>query len=321
MIKTHDLTKYYGELTAVDKVSFEIGSGEIVGLLGHNGAGKTTIMKMLTGYLEPSAGSFSIDELDIAEQRTSVQAKIGYLAENCPVYPDMSVIGYLEYAAGLRGLTESEATAAIRDAIEKTKLAEKALKTINTLSRGYRQRVGVAQAILNKPEILILDEPTNGLDPSQIQQMREMIIELGRDSTVILSTHIMQEVHAMCDRVLIIKDGRLALDSTLDNLQKGRRLLLTIDQQPDLARSKIGRIEGVRSLSPLTNDGSRFQYALEMDDSDTPLDEAAAPVAKALIDMDFKIYALYPEKRDLDTVFREINSGDGKLEGGKVNAA
>ena len=321
MIKTHDLTKFYGDLTAVDKVSFEIGSGEIVGLLGHNGAGKTTIMKMLTGYLEPSSGSVNIDDLDIAEQRIEVQAKIGYLAENCPLYPDMSVIGYLEYAAGLRGLSESQSNLAIRDAIEKTKLADKAMQTVNTLSRGYRQRVGVAQALLNKPEILILDEPTNGLDPTQIQQMREMIIELGRDSTVILSTHIMQEVHAVCDRVLIIKDGRLALDSTLADLQKGRRLLLTVDQNPDSANSKISRIGGVRSISPLSNDGARYQYGLEMEDSGTPLDEAAAPVAKALIDLDFKIFALYPEKRDLDTVFREINSSDGVLKGGQVNAA
>ncbi len=321
MIKTHDLTKKYGDLTAVDNVSFEIGSGEIVGLLGHNGAGKTTIMKMLTGYLEPSSGSVTIDDLDIAEQRIDVQAKIGYLAENCPVYPDMSVIGYLEYAAELRGLSESQSSPAIRYAIEKTKLADKAMQTINTLSRGYRQRVGVAQAILNKPEILILDEPTNGLDPTQIQQMREMIIELGRESTIILSTHIMQEVHAVCDRVLIIKDGRSALDSTLADLQKGRRLLLTSDQNPDSANRKISRIDGIRSISPLTNDGARYQYGLEMEDSDTPLDEAAAPVAKALIDMDFRIYALYPEKRDLDTVFREINSSDGDLNGGQVNAA
>ncbi len=320
MIKTNKLTKYYGELTAVDKVSFEIGSGEIVGLLGHNGAGKTTIMKMLTGFLEPSAGSIVIDDLDIAENLNAVQAKIGYLAENCPLYLDMSVIGYLDYVAGLRGLMDSESNQAVRDVIDKTMLTDKATQTISTLSRGYRQRVGVAQAILNQPEILILDEPTNGLDPTQIQQMRDMIIELGKHSTVILSTHIMQEVHALCDRVLIIRDGRLALDSALADLEKGRRLLLTVDRTPDIARGRLAQISGVRSVEHLSTDGQFNQYGLEMNDSTIPMAEAAAPVAKALVGMDFKIYALTPEKRDLETVFSEINSGDSEVIGGQVNA-
>ncbi len=321
MIKTNNLTKYYGELTAVDKVSFEIGSGEIVGLLGHNGAGKTTIMKMLTGFLEPSAGSIVIDNLDIAENLNKVQAKIGYLAENCPLYLDMSVIGYLDYAAGLRGLIGSESNNMVRDAINKTMLADKATQIISTLSRGYRQRVGVAQAILNRPEILILDEPTNGLDPSQIQQMREMIIELGKHSTVILSTHIMQEVHAVCDRVLIIRDGRLALDSALVELEKSRRLLLTIDRTPDIARGRLAQINGVMSVEHVFTDGQLNQYGLEMNDSAIPIAEAAAPLAKALVGMDFKIYALTPEKRNLETVFSEINSSDSELIGGQVNAA
>jgi len=321
MIKTNNLSKYYAELTAVDNVSFEIGSGEIVGLLGHNGAGKTTIMKMLTGFLEPSSGCIIIDNLNIAENLNEVQAKIGYLAENCPLYLDMSVIGYLDYAAGLRGLMGSESNRAVRDAIDKTMLTDKATQTISTLSRGYRQRVGVAQAILNRPEILILDEPTNGLDPTQIQQMRDMIIELGKHSIVILSTHIMQEVHAVCDRVLIIRNGRLALDSTLADLEKGRRLLLTVDRTPDIARGKIAQINGVRSVQHLFTDGQLNQYGLEMNESSIPIAEAAAPVAKALVDMDFKVYALTPEKRDLEAVFSEINSSDSDIIGGQINAA
>ncbi len=314
MIETQNLTKFYDEFKAVDDVSFNIRSAEIVGLLGHNGAGKTTIMKMLTGYLEPSSGSVLVGSLDIAEQREEIQKQIGYLPENCPVYPDMTVVDFLDYAAGLKGLRGIDSIQAVRAAIDRMELRDKAGQTIQTLSRGYRQRVGVAQAILTKPAILILDEPTNGLDPSQIQHMREMIIEMGRTSTVILSTHILREVQAVCDRVLIIREGRLAMDSRIEDLEKGQRLLLVIDKSPDDATGALSRIDRIRSVECLQTGNGRSHYALEVDALDCPVDEFAAPVTRAVLDLGFRFYGLYPEKRDLERVFSEINAQDAVTE-------
>ena len=218
MIAAKNLTRTYGTFTAVDRVSFTIDEGEIVGLLGHNGAGKTTIMKMLTGFLEPDSGSVSIYGHDIQEERSVAQSYIGYLPENCPLYPDMTVAAFLDYAAELKGLSEFEKPAAICEAIDATELGEKVMSPISSLSRGYRQRVGVAQAILHNPKIVILDEPTNGLDPSQIKHMRALIERLAKNATVILSTHILQEVAAVCGRVIIVNRGKLALDSALAGL-------------------------------------------------------------------------------------------------------
>src|SRR5690606_1255918 len=175
MIRVEHLTRRYGDFTAVDDVSFTIGRGEVVGLLGHNGAGKTTIMKMITGFLEPTAGAIRIDDLEVGRDTAAIQARIGYLPENCPVWPEMTVIDYLDYQAALHGVPQARRPAAIARAIRRTALKEKAAAPIQTLSRGYRQRVGVAQAILHEPDIVILDEPTNGLDPTQIRHMRELI--------------------------------------------------------------------------------------------------------------------------------------------------
>ena len=318
MIETQQLTRYYGDFTAVDNVSFNINTGEIVGLLGHNGAGKTTIMKMLTGFIEPSSGTALIDGLNISENRTKIQSKIGYLPENCPVYPEMTVIDYLEYTANLRGITGQQACSAVRYGIRQTDLKAKARDPISTLSRGYRQRVGVAQAILSQPEILILDEPTNGLDPSQIQHMRELILGLGKQATVIISTHIMQEVQAVCDRVLIVRNGRLVLDSKLDELQKSQRLSLVIDQKPGIAKSRLQDIFGIRSVEYQTTDDQHNQYTLELDNS-TPTQQVAANVAQAVISEGYQLYQLSPATRDLETVFREINSDD--ITGGKTRVA
>ena len=200
MIEVKNLVRKYGEFAAVDDVSFEIANGEVVGLLGHNGAGKTTIMKMLTGFLEPSFGSVKIDGLDVQSSPTKLQSEMGYLPESLPIYPELTVVAYLEYAARLRDV---DPRVCVRKAIESTGLDEKALDLVSTLSRGYKQRVGVAQAILHEPKFLVLDEPTNGLDPNQIQQMRDLIRSLSEVATVILSTHIMQEVSAVCDLSLI----------------------------------------------------------------------------------------------------------------------
>jgi ABC-2 type transport system ATP-binding protein len=313
VIKTEALTRTYGDFTAVDQVSFTIGRGEIVGLLGHNGAGKTTIMKMLTGYLEPTSGRIEIDGLDIRTERESVQRKIGYLPENCPVYPEMTVIDYLDYAAALHGIPENERPRRVREAIAKTALEEKAAHSISTLSRGYRQRTGVAQSLLHNPDILILDEPTNGLDPAQIQHMRELIRSLAKQSTVIISTHILQEVQAICDRVIIIRGGHVALDARMEELRSGTRLLVAVDTAPEKTKSILKGLSGIKSVASLDNDGRQYRYALELEQQG--VDEAAPMISKTLVDKGCKLYALQRERRDLETVFSEISQGV-KLAGG-----
>jgi ABC-2 type transport system ATP-binding protein len=307
MIKVDALTRTYGDLTAVDRVSFEIAQGEIVGLLGHNGAGKTTIMKMLTGYLEPSGGSIRIDGLDIANHREAVQSQIGYLPENDPLYPEMTVIDYLDYAASLHGVAQQERAERIREAITKTELASKATDTIATLSRGYRQRVGVAQAILHRPRLLILDEPTNGLDPTQVQHMRELIRSLSERATIIISTHILQEVQAICDRVIIIRNGEKALDATMDELRSGRRLLVEVDAGPEQALDLLRSVAGIDEVEAMREQGAGHRYALRLH-GDGALDSAAPSVARRIAEEGWKLYALQPETRTLETIFGEISA-------------
>ncbi len=313
MIKANGLTKKYGDFTAVDSVSFDIAPGEIVGLLGHNGAGKTTIMRMLTGYLEPSAGRVRVAGMDVTERRLDIQKKTGYLPENCPLYPEMTPIDYLEYFAELKSIPPERISGAVRDAIRRTELEAKAKQPIHTLSRGYRQRVGVAQAILGKPELLILDEPTNGLDPSQIQHMRALITGMGKNSTVIVSTHILQEVQEVCDRVIIIRDGRVALDDTMKEIRRSERLLLSIDHGPEKAQGRLAGIKGVRKTEFLSAEGRRNHYALTLDPALTQdgLAAATSGIARAVLDLRYDLYAIHPEKRGLETVFRDINSANG----------
>ncbi|MEZ5535597.1 MAG: ABC transporter ATP-binding protein [Thiolinea sp.] len=305
MIKISSLSRHYGEFRAVDDVSFEIGRGEIVGLLGHNGAGKTTIMKMITGFLEPTAGSIRIDDLEVGRDTRRIQQRIGYLPENCPVWPEMTVIDYLLYQAELHGVAAAEQQAAVARAIRRTALKEKATASIQTLSRGYRQRVGVAQAILHAPDIIILDEPTNGLDPTQINHMRDLIRELAESATVILSTHILQEVQAVCERVLIMRAGQLAVNARLDELQAGQRLLLTIDNDDALAY--LRGIDGVQAVARCEQNmgyGTAGHAAYLLD---TSLDNAPQ-IAAAVQAAGDKLFGLQPEIRNLETVFAEVNS-------------
>jgi len=312
MIEAVDLTRYYGDFKAVNAVSFDISAGEIVGLLGHNGAGKSTILKMLTGFLEPSEGRIEIGGIDLAERRDEVQQQIGYLPENCPLYPEMPVIDYLEYAAELKGVPDDARMQAVREAIARTELADKATQRIHTLSRGYRQRVGVAQALLHRPEILILDEPTNGLDPSQVQHMRELIVGLRERTTVILSTHILQEVEAICDRVIIILNGRLALDARLSDLRRSERLLLCIDRGPEDSKA-LAVLEGVRSVEFLRSEGVQHHYALNLDRNwpGNSMAELTPRIARTLMRRGTSLFAIHPERRNLETVFREINRDGG----------
>ena len=296
MIEADRLTRRYGDFVAAADVSFVIEPGEIVGLLGHNGAGKTTIMKMLTGYLEPSSGAARIDGIEVEQNPLATQANLGYLPENLPLYPELSVCDYLAFVAELRGV---DPQAAVRRAITATELEEKALDPINTLSRGFKQRVGVAQAILHEPRFLILDEPTNGLDPSQTQHMRQLIQQLADKDTVILSTHIMQEVDAICDRALILRGGELVLDERLDALKSSNRLRVRCG--PGDVAGALSGVVGVESVEP--RDGA-WLLAVQGD-----IDTVAEGVARALHGAAVALRELASVQRDLETVFREVNEG------------
>jgi ABC-2 type transport system ATP-binding protein len=302
MIEVSHLTRRYGDLTAVDDVNFVIGRGEVVGLLGHNGAGKTTIMKMMTGFLEPSGGTIRIDGLEIGRDTPAIQSRLGYLPENCPVWPDMAVIDYLDYQATLHGVSKERRPRAIAQAIRRTALSEKATRPIHTLSRGYRQRVGVAQAILHEPDIIILDEPTNGLDPTQIRHMRELVRELATKATVIVSTHILPEVQAICERVLILRAGRLVIDSRLENLQLSHALLVTVEGD---ARAVLESIADVARVTELTADETRRQYRLDAPPAVAP--RVAATLAQARLG----VHELRAERHDLETVFARVNEEAG----------
>ncbi len=214
MIQVDDLAKHYGDVRAVDGVSFRINRGEVVGLLGPNGAGKTTTMKMLTCYMPPSAGRASLDGIDVVDDPLAVRRRIGYLPENVPLYDEMGVYEYLDFIARVRAIPAAGRVKAIRDIANRCGLAPVIRKGIVELSKGYRQRLGLAQAMIHNPDVVILDEPTTGLDPNQIVEIRQLIRDLGQEKTVILSTHILQEVEAVCDRVLIINDGKIIADGT-----------------------------------------------------------------------------------------------------------
>lgn len=308
MIRVHNLSRAYGAVKAVDDVSFAIGDGEVVGLLGHNGAGKTTIMKMLTGYLEPTAGRIEVNELEQSANLRAIQAMIGYLPENCPLYGEMSVVGYLEYQATLHGVRSERLGPLLRETLARTALLDKAHQTISTLSRGYRQRVGVAQAILHRPRIIILDEPTNGLDPTQIQHMRSLIRDLAREATLIISTHILQEVQAVCDRVLIIQRGRLALDAGLDEIRAGRRLLVRLEPQRQ-AQAMLATIDGVHGIEALPEDNGVSCFALT---ASRPVRDLAPVVAREITARGWLLYGLESESRSLEKIFSELSLSEGR---------
>ncbi len=323
MLQVSQLTRSYGDFIAVDDVEFKIDRGEIVGLLGHNGAGKTTIMKMLSGYLEPDTGTVNIDGIDLSEQPKKIQRSLGYLPENLPVYQEMSVADYLDYAADLKGLGGADKTAEIQRAISATDISVKLLAPIATLSRGYRQRVGVAQAILGKPKLLILDEPTNGLDPTQTEHMRELIRDIAKDATVILSTHIMQEVDAVCDRVLILRAGRLAVDARLEQLRHSNHLLLCTSLEAAAATEQLTAIAGIEQLEALPQQSDpEHHYRLTMTEG-SDRNSVGAAVARAVVTAGADLYQLQTEHRDLETLFREVSDAHqtNTAEGGLSHAA
>lgn len=224
MIKIENLTKYYGELKAVDSVSFEIQKGEILGLLGPNGAGKTTIYRILTGYLSPTSGSIKVKNFNINDNLIEIKKLIGYLPEAAPIYQDMLVFDYLNYIADIRRVKKEKKLAHLRDLADLCSLNEVMHFSINELSKGYRQRVGIAHALMGDPEILVLDEPTSGLDPNQIVETRDIIRRIGKEKTIVFSTHILSEAEATCDRVVIINRGKIVADDTVDGLRKSLKL-------------------------------------------------------------------------------------------------
>jgi ABC-2 type transport system ATP-binding protein len=222
MIEAAGLTKLYGDFAAVQDVSFSVNPGELVAFLGPNGAGKTTTMQMLTGYLTPTAGTARVAGLDVMDERIAAAQHLGYLPENGPLYPDMTPTSLLKFFASARGLSRKQTREGMQRAMDLCGLHEVAGKRISKLSRGYRQRVGLANALLHEPDVLILDEPTGGLDPNQIQDVRDTLSRLGREKTILLSTHVLQEVEAIATRVLLISEGRLVFDGTPDELtEKG----------------------------------------------------------------------------------------------------
>ena len=299
LIQFDQITRQFNEHNVVDNVSFKIGKHEIVGLLGHNGAGKTTIMKMLTGFLEPTFGKIYVNDLDIEQNKTKIQSNIGYLPENCPLWPNMSIIDYLCYQASLKGINQNKIESEVLNVIRKTQLTTKATQTIRTLSKGYKQRVGVASAILNNPEIIILDEPTNGLDPAQTLNMRALIRELARTSTVILSTHIMQEVQAVCERVIILRSGKIITDSNLSDLDKTNRLRVITDQDEKIFKELCAKLFDVDKVQLKNVIDDKYEYVLYIDS------ELAPKISHEILRSGYLLYEISPEKNNLENLFQD----------------
>ena len=254
-IIVENLTKKYGEQKAVNDISFKIETGEVVGFLGPNGAGKSTTMKMITCFMAPSNGNITVDDISVNENQSLIKKKIGYLPENNPLYFDMSIVDYLRFTAEIQGVLKSDIPSRIGEMIELCGLAREKHKNINELSKGFRQRVGLAQAMIHDPEVLILDEPTTGLDPNQIVEIRKLIKELGKQKTVILSSHILSEVEATCDRILIINRGRIVADGTSETLRSqadGQELLTVhieaVNEELQKSLLDLGSVEKVSAV-------------------------------------------------------------------------
>ncbi|MFQ5613348.1 MAG: ABC transporter ATP-binding protein [Anaerolineae bacterium] len=252
MIQVENLTRRYGDFTALDNISFYVEKGEILGFLGPNGAGKTTTMRILTAYLPPSDGRVRVAGYDVFSDSLDVRRRVGYLPETVPVYPEMTVVGYLDYVAALRKVPRRKVK--VEEALARVGLLDQAEMLIGKLSKGMRQRVGIAQTLVHDPEVLILDEPTIGLDPKQIIHIRELIRNLGGERTVILSTHILSEVEAVCSRVLIINNGRLVAEDTpqrlTHRLKVGEQVRLRLQSPADDVVERLMEVEGVISVSP-----------------------------------------------------------------------
>jgi len=297
-VTVNNVTRSFGSQKALDDVSFSIRSGEIVGFLGPNGAGKSTMMKIITGYLTPSSGNVEVCDIPVKEHSIELRKKIGYLPEHNPLYLDMYVREYLNMVGGIykiqkhRDITE--------EIIKITGLTREAHKKIGALSKGYRQRVGLAQALIPDPKVLILDEPTTGLDPNQILEVRGLITEIGKNKTIMLSTHIMQEVEAICERVIIINKGRIVADeaaSGLTNITSGSGSMITVefDQQPDI--ESLNKLEGI---SKIENKGHKIIITSDTDKDIRP------GIFRFAVKNNLVLLEISKEERDLESVFHEL---------------
>jgi ABC-2 type transport system ATP-binding protein len=305
MIDVRDVSKAYGSVKALRGVSFQVAAGEIIGLLGPNGAGKTTMMKILTGYLQPDAGQVQVDGLDVLIDTLEVQQRIGYLPENAPLYPEMSVQSYLKMMADLRQIPASEQPPLLSDAVRATALVDHLTRPIGQLSKGYRQRVGLAQAILHKPKLLIMDEPTIGLDPTQIVEVRRLIRNLARRSTVLLSTHILSEVEATCDRVIILLNGEVRADAHLAELAITVDTILVVAEGTRDVSSALKGLQGVRTVERVpTSDGQGYRVR-----GGNGMD-LRPEIYRLAREKDWPLRELRRDARTLETVFNELATAE-----------
>ncbi|CAD5267541.1 MULTISPECIES: ATP-binding cassette domain-containing protein [unclassified Imperialibacter] len=305
-IVVENLTKKYGEQKAVNDISFKINTGEVVGFLGPNGAGKSTTMKMITCYMAPTSGDVRLDELSILNEQEDIKKKIGYLPENNPLYTDMAIVDYLRFCAEIQGVSKEKIPSRIGDMIDMCGLERERHKKINELSKGYRQRVGLAQAMIHDPEILILDEPTTGLDPNQIIEIRKLIKKLGKEKTVILSSHILSEVEATCDRILIINRGRIVADGTSDTLrsQAEGKELLTVKIEAadaDVKKALLG-LASVETVEPVDGKAGFFSVRSK------PEVSSRKEVFDLCVSKKWYLLEMTGHETKLEDVFRELTN-------------
>ncbi|MCK5639309.1 MAG: ATP-binding cassette domain-containing protein [Gammaproteobacteria bacterium] len=314
LIQANNLQRFYGAHCAVNKVSFEVKRGEVLGFLGPNGAGKSTTMQMLTGNLAPSSGQIIINGIDILEQPKAAKLGLGFLPEQPPLYRELTVDEYLHYCARLNRIASKQLSRAVTQSKERCGLTEVSTRLIGNLSKGYQQRVGIAQAIIHSPDVVILDEPTVGLDPIQIREIRQLIRELGKEHSVILSTHILPEVQATCDRVQIINKGKLVLSDSIDGLTRrmeSSSLLLGLHNPPPV--EVIQTIAGIETVEQLENGQIRIQHS--------PNENPAEQLATRAVNQGWGLYALMPEHRSLEDVFVDITcteTADSETESGEA---
>jgi ABC-2 type transport system ATP-binding protein len=294
------LTKTYGEQKAVDNISFSINTGEIVGFLGPNGAGKSTTMKMITGYLEPNAGDINVSGVDVKNSPFDAKKKIGYLPESNALYYDMYVREYLGFIADVHQISNKQQ--AINNVIEQVGLTPESKKRVGQLSKGYKQRVGLAAALLHDPEVLILDEPTSGLDPNQIVEIRNVIKEQGKNKLVLFSSHILQEVEAICDRVIIINKGKIVADDKLANLhQRSTSSIVRAQFKEALEQEWLRRLAGVKSVNKIDT----YTWSIETDDAE----KVRIELKRLERDNNLDIVSLQSESQSLEDIFRTLTSG------------
>ncbi len=304
-IRIENLSKKYGRQKAVDNITFEVKTGEILGFLGPNGAGKSTTMKMITGFLGIGDGTIWIGDKSVAEHGDEIKHYIGYLPENNPLYLDMPVIDYLRFCAALQGVPSTDIEARIRHMVRVCGLNSEKHKKIGELSKGFRQRVGLAQAMIHDPQVLILDEPTSGLDPNQIVEIRKLIRELGKEKTVILSTHILPEVEATCDRILIINKGKIVADGTADNLRKhaeGREVLKVRieDGSSDAILHELNRLKNIDRVELVDKNLNRFEIQSRTGAS------SKRDIFKLCVEKNWVLSEMIPFETRLEDIFRNL---------------